>query len=106
MEYTKGLAITGPSVGLGSYDDGGDYAITTIINGGEVIVGEAIRRVGEFDYMPAKGNATLWAAAPDLLEALELATQFVGKYVADTESVIGKRALDRMNTAIAKARGS
>lgn len=44
-------------------------------------------------------------AAPDLLEALELATRFVGKYVADTESVIGKRALDRMNAAIAKARG-
>jgi len=107
MEYTKGLAIIGPSSGSGPYDDGGDYAITTIVKGGEFVIGEAFRRVGEFDIMPAKGNATLWAAAPDLLEACEAALNWVNDFGEHAPIQFGGEAelAESLQAAIAKARG-
>lgn len=69
MNYTKeSLRISGPSLGSGSNDDGGDYAI---IEPGGIIVGEAYHRVGESAYRDAEANARLWAAAPDMAEALK-----------------------------------
>jgi len=41
----------------------------------------------------------------DLLAACEAGKQFVAKYAADTESIIARRALDKMEAAIALARG-
>lgn len=49
-------------------DDGGDYAI---VDSSGAIIGEAIHRVGPTATRPAAANARLWAAAPDLLEALK-----------------------------------
>jgi len=40
-----------------------------------------------------------------LLAACEAGKQFVAKYAADTESIIARRALDKMEAAIALARG-
>ena len=57
----------------------------------------------------AEANARLIAAAPDLLEQLEEARQYVAKVSADHDgTTVGRlagRRLDRMNAAIAKATG-
>ena len=50
-------------------------------------------------------NARLIAAAPDLLAVCEQAVQFVAKYTADHESVIGQRMLNKMLAAIKQAKG-
>ena len=44
--------------------------------------------------------ATRLAAADVLFAASKDAAKFVAKYVADTESVIGERALDRLEKAM------
>ncbi|KKL25167.1 hypothetical protein LCGC14_2408040 [marine sediment metagenome] len=49
-------------------DDGGDFAIVDV-NGH--IIGQAHLIVALGVTMPAKANATLWAAAPELLKALQ-----------------------------------
>lgn len=51
-------------------DDGGDYAL---VNANGHIVGEAIRWVAVGTEAPARANATLWAAAPELYEAAKAA---------------------------------
>lgn len=64
------LTVKGPSPGLDrGTDDGGDYAIVDAENH---IIGEAFHLVARGGVTkPAKANATLWAAAPELLNALD-----------------------------------
>ena len=68
-KFTPGpLTIHGPSPGGTSYDDGGDYAIRDPKGH---IIGEAICFVeSSYTPMPAEDNARLWAASPNMLEAL------------------------------------
>lgn len=54
-----------------TYYSGGDYAIFATIDGKDVIIGEAYEHVESKICAPALANARLWAAAPDLLAALE-----------------------------------
>lgn len=74
-QHTPGpLTISGPSPGRDrDIDDGGDYAI---LDSYGHIIGQAHRLVAPGTFMPAEANATLWAAAPQLLEALEWAMPF------------------------------
>lgn len=68
-KYTHGpLTISGPSPGGTPLDDGGDYCI---LDADGKIIGEAIHRVGDTEYRPARSNAELWANAYLLVEALE-----------------------------------
>lgn len=68
-EHTPGpLYVTGPSSGKLNSDDGGDYCIYVEVDGKRHIVGEAFRLADYDTQYPAKGNATLWAAAPELLD--------------------------------------
>ena len=69
-EFTAGpLSVKGPSPGIESYDDGGDYAI---VDGDGRVIGEAFHHVGPAgDTRPAKANAELWAKAPDLRALVE-----------------------------------
>lgn len=64
MYTTEPLYIDGPSSGLGSMDDGGDYAIRA---GDRRIIGEAIHRTGVSTYEDARANALLWSKAADLV---------------------------------------
>ncbi len=70
MTHTLGpLTITDPSPGLDrTIDDGGDFAI---IDADNHVIGQAHNLVARGVSRPAKANATLWAAAPELLEALK-----------------------------------
>jgi hypothetical protein len=45
-----------------------DYALVDDRN---FVIGEAVARMGEWPRIDAKANATLWAAAPELLAACE-----------------------------------
>lgn len=68
-QHTPGpWTVHGPSPGKGAFDDGGDYCIRDAEG---KIIGEAIALVGHGDHRPALANATLWAAAPAMLEALK-----------------------------------
>jgi len=98
-EFTKGpLGIEGPSLGDGSNDDGGDYAICD--NSG-AIIGEAIYKTGPGEHYPARNNALLWAAAPKMYEALD---RIVAKLCHPTATVSGVDAAIGME-ALAEARG-
>ena len=99
MTYTKGpLKVTGPSCGTGPDDDGGDYAIYE----SGVVIGEAIHRVGEDEYRDAEANATLWAAAPGLLKACQVALDALG---CDRTRQDRLEAQKIINAAIIKAKG-
>lgn len=67
--YTHGpLTTSGPSPGGTPLDDGGDYSV---LDADGKIIGEAIHRVGDTEYRPARANARLWANAYLLVETLE-----------------------------------
>ena len=72
MTHTPGLIeISGPSPGKDYMDDGGDYSLFIWVDGDRHIIGEAIKQTGETIFHDALSNARLWAAAPDLLAALQ-----------------------------------
>jgi hypothetical protein len=83
-KHTPGpLTITGPSPGLvRGIDDGGDFAIVDV-NGH--VIGQAHRLVAPSTLMPAKANATLWAAAPGTLKALEHVRTTLDNIIGDNE---------------------
>ena len=70
---TVKLRISSPSLRQGN-DPGGDYAI---VDESGLVVGEAYAFVATDEIRPARENALLWAAAPDLLAALR-AVEWVG----------------------------
>ena len=79
-EHTPGpLTVHGPSLGGTPCDDGGDYAI---YDSEGFIIAEAICKVGRaqtpgrYITRPAKANATLWAAAPELYGATKAASEY------------------------------
>lgn len=72
MSYTPGPLITSRSTRIS--DGGRDYAIATA---DKEIIGEAYEVTGEDTTQNAKANSTLWAAAPELLEALEEAKRTI-----------------------------
>ncbi len=76
-KHTPGIwQISGPSSGKASSDDGGDYAIYIRNDAGDAqIFAEVIYRTDTNTYQPVEANAKLIAAAPDLVQALILATQ-------------------------------
>jgi len=108
-KFTQGpLGIEGPSLGGGSNDDGGDYAICDSIG---AIIGEAINKTGPGEYYPARENAVLWATAPemyaeleDAIKDLKFAVATVGTSYPDRAMEISKK-LARKQTLLAKARG-
>lgn len=65
-EHTTGPLRVSEAVSK-KLDERGDCAI---IDSAGKIVGEAFALVGPGETRPARANADLWAAAPDLLEAL------------------------------------
>jgi hypothetical protein len=106
-EHTQGpLTIHGPSDGKGPYDDGGDYAI---VDADGKIIGEAIHKVDYAEFRPARANAHLWAAAPDLLVACEEALEWVGHpdidYQDDDTWARHWSVKEELQSAIAKANG-
>ena len=96
-KFTKGpLGIEGPSLGGGPIDDGGDFAICDSTG---AIIGEAICKTGPGEYYPARENATLWAAAPEMYEALEAAANL--PWMGEKYQAVG----DLIERTLAKARG-
>ena len=78
-----------------------------IVAGSTIRIADVYARLGthpEVSPAEALANARLFKAAPELLKVCEQAVQFVAKYTADHESVIGQRILDRMTAAIREAR--
>lgn len=115
MTYSKGpLRITGPSQGKDHYS--GDYAI---IEPGDVIIGGAFRHAGKDGDRDAEANARLWAAAPELLEALETLYHLVsevanpgafdnGVYAPNGKcegDVLAGEIIEQARVAIAKTKG-
>lgn len=93
---------------------GFDYAI---LDANRKVIGETFERVGRddgyYDERPAEANARLWAAAPDLLTALEsaaLALEEAAKVLAGScnlpslGEIINGHA-ERARAAIAKTKG-
>ena len=109
-EFTPGpWKINGPSKGLASdpCDDGGDYAIrASLPNAGDnkrpYILAEVIERVDYSVFAPAKANAVLIAAAPDLLEACKAIKGVLDERLLSVDQLM---ALAVINMAIAKATG-
>jgi hypothetical protein len=94
-------AMKGPSSGRGQYDDGGDYAV---LDAEGFIVAEAFNLVGLGNPRPAKENARLIAAAPDLLAALvEIAGHWPSEDKTSAEDYRVLRGIAR--AAVAKAKG-
>jgi len=87
----------GPWERSSSYETGNCGDLVVAITKGRFIAEVAVNDEEQDD------NARLIAAAPDLLAACTLAAKFVAKYTADTESVIARRALRRIEAAIEKA---
>ena len=98
----------GPSPGLASNpcDDGGDYGIMANLFDLETklfCIAEVINKVDYGMYAPAKDNARLIAAAPDLLEACKVAISWLAPS-PDAEYLVDYPEMVRMiETAIAKA---
>lgn len=94
-KHTPGpLTIDGPAFGVG------DFAI---LDENHRIIGEAYHQVERDEYRPAKENAQLWAAAPDLLTACKGALAALSQestYPADIQA-----AKTWLANAIAKAEG-
>jgi hypothetical protein len=78
----------------------GDFAILDKDNR---IIGEAYYKVGPDEYKPAKHNARLWAAAPDLLAACEAFVNAAEVWFCNTPEV--NAAYQAAHAAIAKAKG-
>ena len=98
-KFTRGpLSIKGPSLGEMANDAGGDYAI---LDEEGLIIGESFCRVSTDEIRPARENATLWAAAPEMYEALEWL--MASRRVPDTEA--GLEAENKGRLALYKARG-
>ena len=95
------IAVSSPGLDRG-IDDGGDFAIVDV-NGH--VIGQAHQLVAPGVMVPAKANATLWAAAPELLAALERALTTT----QEIERVTGQRhynpgTLQKMANAIKAAK--
>ena len=88
MSYTPGPFIIRSRGEMPEGDPGGDYAL---ICGG--IIGWAFHRIDDNHYADAKANATLWAAAPDLLRACKRMV------AADDMMPNGKPPYDRKQVA-------
>lgn len=101
----------------GPVDGEFDCAIVAVIDGQPQVIGEAFGRSSETARPPARANATLWAAAPELLEALEsIMESFPGeesKCLYDHRGICqehflqprGECGVALARAAIAKARG-
>lgn len=81
-------------------DDRGDHAI---VDSEGKIIGEAFARVGYSDHRPALSNATLWAAAAEMLEALEGAALTI--HAVTCAQVMCHPSCVQARSAIAKAKG-
>ncbi|HUT87762.1 MAG TPA: hypothetical protein VMX15_06735 [Candidatus Heimdallarchaeota archaeon] len=106
-KFTKGpLSIKGPSLGEMANDAGGDYAI---LDEEGLIIGESFCRVSTDEIRPARENATLWAAAPEMYEKSAFKRNvlirdnlpyFEGEWVA-----VPQEDFDALRAVRAKARG-
>lgn len=85
-------------------DNTGGYDYAVLDKDGAVI-GEAFEHVGKlgtsYDVRPAKANATMFAAAPDLLEAC----QSILEHWASGNFSRGQELWAKLKSAIAKAEG-
>lgn len=88
---------------------GYDWAV---IAPGKAIIAEFFEHVDwrdpgvTYDIRPAEAHARLFLAAPDLLDALELARTFMVDFEGLPESHVGDNPLTVIDSAIAKAKGS
>ena len=71
------------SRGLEQSDGGTDYAI---LDENNKVIGEAFEVVGIEDTRPAYENAKLWAAAPNMLTALEAIANLAGQTLLGPDS--------------------
>lgn len=78
--------------------EAGDMGITAIVDGREAAIGEAWSMLSSTIALPARENAQLWAAAPDLLAACKAALVPAG----DTSEEVR----EQLRAAIARAEGS
>ena len=113
-EHTQGrLQIVGPSEARVDWGptkhDAGDYAI---VDEQHHILGEAYARVGTKTIAPAEANARLWSAAPDLLDACEVALfnlrHLRDEHPAEWAAVVDPAlatAWDKLQQAILAAKG-
>lgn len=89
------------------YTIGGLHGDAAIYDEIGIVLGQVLRDpIPGLTQRPALANATLWAAAPDLYEALELLrTMFDPKvYIQSCDCSICQK-LKRADKALAKARG-
>lgn len=110
-EYTSSeITVRGPSkpdrMPIKATQYGGDWALFATIDGREVIIGEAFSQVESDVIAPAHANARLWAAASNMLAALEEIAKGEGRFSRDplthaTNTVEDMQAL--AVAAIAKA---
>lgn len=107
MSHTPGpLTIQGPSQPSSDTPEGGDYAIRDTTG---KIIAETFARVdyGSAGLRPALDNARLFAAAPDLLEALILLREEMRlSGNAEAKDYGWPKAIQATDAAIAKATGA
>ncbi len=84
----------------GKFDEMGDCAI---VDATGKIVGEAYELVDYGDRRPAKANAALWAAAPDLLAAARMALKELQRHEDQPGNNTETHATAALRAAIAKA---
>lgn len=81
------------------WDEIGDHAI---VDTAGKIIGEAFATVDHRDQRPARGNAELWAAAPEMYEALKAVRIWIAIATGQPEAA---PTLTIVDAAIAKAEG-
>ena len=107
-DYTRGPLEIAFSTSV-KPDEWGDVAI---VDGEHRVIGEAFDLVALDTHRPALANATLWAAAGELLESIEHLREllennrhYLVRAISPDDLIVLGKAMAAVDDAIAKAKG-